>query len=319
MADQKTYNGGKPCPKCENVVRYTTTTVCVHCEKIRSKNKLIPSKRKKCALALAAQMSGQTTYQGKACRACGNITRYVKNQLCCICFRNRMNAGARRRYADNPNVKQKHIERSHRYRQEGQAQQWPSAQRNERDKINDRKRNLQKYGLDLETFHEMRVRQNDCCLICHTNPYKGNNGYTTRGLSVDHCHVTGKIRGLLCHKCNRAIGLFGDKTDLLRATQLYLMGIITKRPLMMGMPVYNLSKKAKRHKINSKLLEQILIKQGTVCAICCGMKVLCVDHDHHNKRIRGFLCHQCNTGLGLFKDNQKMLESAIKYLEACEC
>ncbi len=41
----------------------------------------------------------------------------------------------------------------------------------------------------------------------------------------------------------------------------------------------------------------------------------CIDHCHKTKRIRGVLCTRCNTGLGLFKDNTKVMQIAIQYLE----
>jgi ribosomal protein L24E len=55
------------------------------------------------------------------------------------------------------------------------------------------------------------------------------------------------------------------------------------------------------------------------CAICGELPVpggqrLAVDHDHETNRVRGLLCHKCNKGLGLFKDNPKLLLSAVEYL-----
>ncbi len=66
---------------------------------------------------------------------------------------------------------------------------------------------------------------------------------------------------------------------------------------------------------NSKLKEQKFL-----CAICSlpkqeGAKEFAVDHDHLTGKIRGLLCRSCNTGLGLFKDSQNNLKSAINYLE----
>ena len=58
--------------------------------------------------------------------------------------------------------------------------------------------------------------------------------------------------------------------------------------------------------------------QGNSCAIC-GAKPkgrrLAVDHDHKTGKIRGLLCMPCNTALGKFRDDPKLLRKAIKYLE----
>lgn len=65
--------------------------------------------------------------------------------------------------------------------------------------------------------------------------------------------------------------------------------------------------------------ESILKSQNDVCAICqeinkCGDR-LSVDHDHETNQIRGLLCHNCNNGLGRFKDNKDLLCIAANYLE----
>lgn len=59
-------------------------------------------------------------------------------------------------------------------------------------------------------------------------------------------------------------------------------------------------------------------KQNRCCAICGGkngLRSLGVDHDHETKKVRGLLCNSCNSGLGMFKDNIKLLAKAIVYLE----
>ena len=70
--------------------------------------------------------------------------------------------------------------------------------------------------------------------------------------------------------------------------------------------------------------EDMFEKQGGVCAICQlpetsrhnnVIKMLAVDHDHSTGEIRGLLCSNCNTALGLFGDNKETLKAAIKYLK----
>ena len=51
------------------------------------------------------------------------------------------------------------------------------------------------------------------------------------------------------------------------------------------------------------------------CEICGGIQRLSVDHSHTTGTVRGVLCHRCNVGLGMFKDNIESLRSAINYLE----
>lgn len=61
------------------------------------------------------------------------------------------------------------------------------------------------YGLDLAEYDAMLERQKGRCAIC-----KVHHTETGAPLNVDHCHGTLRVRGLLCHKCNRGLGLFKD-------------------------------------------------------------------------------------------------------------
>lgn len=56
-------------------------------------------------------------------------------------------------------------------------------------------------GFSLEQFELMFAKQEGCCACCHRDNLQ---------LVVDHCHKTGKIRGLLCHYCNTALGLLNE-------------------------------------------------------------------------------------------------------------
>ena len=73
------------------------------------------------------------------------------------------------------------------------------------------------YGLEPEQIQAMRDAQGDLCAIC-------KRVHVGRGdrLHIDHDHVTGKIRGLLCANCNTMLGLAGDDLDRLRAAAAYI-------------------------------------------------------------------------------------------------
>jgi hypothetical protein len=73
------------------------------------------------------------------------------------------------------------------------------------------------YGLTLEGYDVLFKQQNGCCAICE----KPQSSFTNR-LGVDHSHKTKQIRGLLCHLCNRGIGFFQDRKDLLIKALGYL-------------------------------------------------------------------------------------------------
>lgn len=69
-----------------------------------------------------------------------------------------------------------------------------------------------------------------------------------------------------------------------------------------------------------EVVEALIEQQDFKCSICreplkLGTRYVHVDHDHITKKVRGILCHQCNAGLGMFKDNVSFLSAAISYLE----
>lgn len=73
------------------------------------------------------------------------------------------------------------------------------------------------YGISLEDYEIILVKQGGVCGICFC---KDKN----KRLAVDHCHKTGKIRGLLCNKCNIGIGYFDDNIENLIKAANYLRG-----------------------------------------------------------------------------------------------
>jgi hypothetical protein len=69
----------------------------------------------------------------------------------------------------------------------------------------------QKYGMTLEQWDEMFLRQDGRCAICEE----------AAELHVDHCHQSGRVRELLCTKCNLGIGCFVDDPNLLASASRY--------------------------------------------------------------------------------------------------
>ncbi|HDU5574535.1 TPA: endonuclease VII domain-containing protein [Klebsiella aerogenes] len=77
------------------------------------------------------------------------------------------------------------------------------------------------YGISIEHYEFLLSEQNNSCAICgekETIKFRGK----LKNLCVDHCHSSGKIRGLLCSSCNRGIGLLKDDPNLLRKAINYL-------------------------------------------------------------------------------------------------
>jgi acetyltransferase-like isoleucine patch superfamily enzyme len=83
-----------------------------------------------------------------------------------------------------------------------------------------RSRNLLRdFGILLSEYNELFEKQKGCCAICgiHQNIINPK-----KSLGVDHDHRTGKIRGLLCDRCNRAIGLLNDNINSINSAEKYL-------------------------------------------------------------------------------------------------
>lgn len=84
------------------------------------------------------------------------------------------------------------------------------------------KRYKRHYGLSLEEYNSMSAKQNHACAICGEREQVVTRGDGAAKLSVDHCHKSGKIRGLLCMYCNTGIGKLRDDPALLRAAADYI-------------------------------------------------------------------------------------------------
>ncbi len=82
-----------------------------------------------------------------------------------------------------------------------------------------RKTNLKRcYNLTVAQYEKMREIQEGNCKICGSNESKEYY----KKLSIDHCHTTGKVRGLLCKSCNHGLGNFNDDISTMQKAMEYL-------------------------------------------------------------------------------------------------
>lgn len=72
------------------------------------------------------------------------------------------------------------------------------------------------YGINLDDYNQIFDSQNGLCAICKEKEIRGTY------LCVDHNHITGKVRGLLCSKCNSAIGYLNEDIDIFLEAIKYL-------------------------------------------------------------------------------------------------
>lgn len=77
------------------------------------------------------------------------------------------------------------------------------------------------YGVSLEIYNAMLASQDGVCAICRKLETRVTKG-VVNGLGVDHDHATGAIRGLLCVRCNTAIGMLGDDKALIKQALEYV-------------------------------------------------------------------------------------------------
>jgi len=124
------------------------------------------------------------------CTKCGEAPRIYDRQLCRVCW----NAYMRSRYS---------------YDQERDRQLYAN------------------YGISLDEYNALSHAQDDVCAICK-QPERNRRGCKKRTenivpmLHVDHDHVTGKIRGLLCGECNTALGMLREDPKRIKALLKYL-------------------------------------------------------------------------------------------------
>jgi hypothetical protein len=117
----------------------------------------------------------------------------------------------RRKKRLDPIYKEKELQRQRDYRKANLEKVREATKKSER------KRRLVRYGLTEDAYTTMFLGQGCKCAICGTDT-PGNS----RDWHVDHDHISGKVRGILCHHCNLMLGNAKDNMDTLYKGILYL-------------------------------------------------------------------------------------------------
>lgn len=97
----------------------------------------------------------------------------------------------------------------------GQAE-WSKAN------VRRRKALLYAYGLTVEEYDRMFDAQKGRCAVCGGESANSGRARSNMSFCVDHDHVTGHVRGLLCHTCNRGIGMLNDDPNVLESAARYI-------------------------------------------------------------------------------------------------
>jgi hypothetical protein len=170
-----------------------------------------------------------------------------------------------------------------------------------------------KFGISRKEIEKKKRDQNFQCAICGKKKESDE-------LVQDHCHITNQLRAILCRGCNSAIGLLDEKLVNFERSIQYLSQSPPVIPHI-DKPecVYPIEHKKN---IYYKRIYGITLWQFNwlcerffyCCEICLESKKLGCDHNHVTRKIRGAICSDCNSALGLFYDNIQSLKKAIEYL-----
>lgn len=182
---------------------------------------------------------------------------------------------------------------------------------------------MRKFGIDVNFYNQLISEQCNNCAIC-AHGFTGANS-----AQVDHDHVTGKVRGLLCRTCNMGLGVFRDEPDKLQQAVEYLRRASDRAHIENVAQLLLKRKGELRHDMlavrgiltSSKEGRLRLLESQDLKCACCEEDLshrnflkINIDHDHDGMFIRGALCKHCNVGLGLFYEDEARFTAAIAYL-----
>ncbi len=171
---------------------------------------------------------------------------------------------------------------------------------------------LAEHDITISDFRSLLVKQFNPatkhieCPICQRNL---NSGHIK--LSIDHNHTTGKVRGVLCNRCNIALGMLKENPEIIKQAIAYLSIDFSNNITYQSV---------RKRKQLVQVYDELVKQRSETCRICgkdsqANKRKLAIDHNHNEGNIRDLLCSNCNLSLGLIKENKESLANMIKYLE----
>ena len=171
---------------------------------------------------------------------------------------------------------------------------------------------LAEHDITISDFRSLLVKQFNPatkhieCPICQRNL---NSGHIK--LSIDHNHTTGKVRGVLCNRCNIALGMLKENPEIIKQAIAYLSLDFSNNITYQSV---------RKRKQLVQVYDELVKQRSETCRICgkdsqANKRKLAIDHNHNEGNIRDLLCSNCNLSLGLIKENKESLANMIKYLE----
>jgi hypothetical protein len=249
---------------------------------------------------------------------CGHSPYYAKN-LCRKCYERDL----RRR---NPEFAERQRENCRKWSDENHERKQAAAKEYHRNMSYEQTRAhtlKSRFGITLIEYDALAAKQGNKCALCE-KPQADLN----RPLSVDHCHTTGMIRGLLCRRCNCGVGLWDKNPVLLDEATMYLSdgyGSNLNTSYCPGQTTgfkkgsleYGRARLLRcKYGIDTQDYDALVEQQNGCCAICHEPQLnLWVDHCHKTKKVRGLLCQGCNFGLGFLEIRPGMTERVRHYLD----
>lgn len=122
----------------------------------------------------------------------------------------------RKNYKDRQKIKNKEYRELHKEELKEYNKQYRIDNREKVNELNSKSIIKNRYGLKISDIKEMAIRQQYRCAICE------NKFHSNKNMHIDHDHKTGKVRMLLCKKCNNGIGFFDDDTVRIEKAILYI-------------------------------------------------------------------------------------------------